>query len=30
MQYYLLAFYILFCSTGFMGGAALFILGLRA
>ena len=29
MQHYLLIFYSLFFSTGFMGGAALFILGLR-
>lgn len=29
MQHVLLAFYILFFATGFMGGAALFVLGLR-
>lgn len=29
MQHVLLAFYILFFSTGFMGGAALFVLSLR-
>lgn len=29
MQHFLLAFYILFFATGFMGGAALYVLGLR-
>lgn len=29
MQHFLLAFYILFFATGFMGGAALYMLGLR-
>lgn len=29
MQHVLLAFYVLFFATGFMGGAALFVLGLR-
>ncbi|NLJ47150.1 MAG: hypothetical protein GX430_11405, partial [Treponema sp.] len=29
MQHVILGFYILFFATGFMGGAALFVLGLR-
>ncbi len=29
MQHFLLAFYILFFATGFMGGTALYVLGLR-